>query len=112
MLQSEMIPPDPNLLISQMVPVMGILSGILISGFVVLGPVGRAIGDVVRHLFGAGGKKTALPPEELDAMHARFDAIQHQLTEIAERQDFAERMLAQTRERGALPAGGREGGHG
>lgn len=100
--------PDPNLVIEQIVPIMGMLSGILISGFVVLGPVGRAIGDVVRHLFGAGGKKAALPAEELDALHARFDAIQHQLTEIAERQDFQERMLAQSRERGVLGSG-REG---
>lgn len=107
MLQVESIPPDPNLLISQIVPVMGIVSGVLISGFVVLGPVGRAIGDVVRHLFGVDRKKGALPPEDLDALHARFDAIQHQLTEIAERQDFQERMLAQTRDRGALGAGGK-----
>jgi len=100
------IPPDPNLLISQIVPVVGMLSGILISGFVALGPVGRAIGDVLRHLFRAD-RKQALPAEELDALHARFDAIQHQLSEIAERQDFTERMLAQTRERGALGAGGK-----
>jgi len=105
--QVESIPPDPNLLIGQIVPVFSMLTGVVISGFVVLGPVGRAIGDVIRHIFRADRKQGALPAEELDQLHARFDSIQHQLTEIAERQDFTERMLAQTRERGALGAGGK-----
>jgi hypothetical protein len=101
------IAPDPNLIIGQIVPVMEILAAVLVSGFVALGPIGRSIGDVVRRVFGVDRKKGVLAPEDLDVLHARFDAIQQQLTEIAERQDFTERMLAQTRERGALGAGGR-----
>jgi hypothetical protein len=106
MFQVESIPPDPNLLISQIVPVMETVMIVIVGGFITLGPIGRAIGDVVRHIFKADRKQGALPAEELDQLHARFDSIQHQLTEIAERQDFTERMLAQTRERGALGAGG------
>ncbi len=107
MLQVESIPPDPNLIISQIVPVMEMVMAILVGGFITLGPIGRAVGDVIRKVFGVDRKKGALPPEEVDALHARFDAVQQQLTEIAERQDFQERMLAQTRERGALGSGGR-----
>jgi len=107
MLQGEIvIPPDPNLIISQIVPVVEMVMITLLGGFVAFGPIGRAVGDVIRHLFKADRKQGALAPEDVDALHARFDAIQHQLTEIAERQDFTERMLAQTRERGALGAGG------
>lgn len=106
-LQVESIPPDPNLIISQIVPILETLMLTLLGGFVVLGPIGRSIGDVIRHVFRADRKPAALGTEETDALHARFDAIQHQLTEIAERQDFTERMLAQTRDRGALGAGDR-----
>jgi hypothetical protein len=107
MVQGEIIiPPDPNLIISQVVPVMEMVMFILVGGFITLGPIGRAVGDVIRHVFGAGKKAAALPPGDLDGLHARLDAVQHQLTEIAERQDFAERMMAKTRERGALGAGG------
>jgi len=105
-IQVETIPPDPNLIISQIVPIMETFMLILVGGFITLGPIGRGIADVIRHVFGAGKKPPALPAEDLDALHARFDAIQQQLTEIAERQDFTERMLAKTRERGALGAGG------
>ena len=109
-LQGVIIPPDPNLIISQIVPVMEMVAFILVGGFITLGPVGRAVGDVIRHVFGGGRKPAALPPGDLDALHARFDAVQQQLGEIAERQDFQERMLAQTRGRGGLPAGGARDG--
>jgi len=60
-----MIPPDPNMIIAQIVPIFGMLTGVIISGFVVLGPVGRAIGDVVRHLFGA--ERFTIDPYQLGA---------------------------------------------
>ena len=100
-----MMPPDPNLIISQIVPVIGMLTGVVISGFVVLGPIGRAIGDVVRHLFGAGKKGAALASGDMDEVLGRLDAIHHQLGEIAERQDFTDRMLAQIRKDRALSGG-------
>ena len=100
-----MIPPDPNLIIGQIVPIIGMLTGVLISGFVVLGPIGRAIGDVVRHLFGAGKKDAALASGDLDDVLGRLDAIHQQLGEIAERQDFTDRMLAQIRKDRALSGG-------
>jgi hypothetical protein len=103
--QVEMIPPDPNHIIGQLIPVVGMLTGVVISGFVVLGPVGRAIGDVIRHLFGAGPKHQAsLQSGDVDEIVGKLDAIQHQIGELAERQDFAERMLAQVR-KDRLPGG-------
>ena len=90
-------PPSPG----EFVPIFGILGSVLMTGMLLLGPVGRAIGDVIRNRLG-GGSKASLTPDQLDELHARFDAIQHQLGEIAERQDFTERLLAQSRERGAL----------
>jgi len=99
------LPPDPNLIISQVVPILGILAGIIGSGFVVLGPIGRAIGDVVRHLFGAGKRDAALAPGDMDEVLGRLEAIQRQLGDIAERQDFTDRMLAQVRKERALPGG-------
>lgn len=98
-------PPDPNLIIAQVVPIFGMLTGVVISGFVVLGPVGRAIGDVIRHIFGAGKRDAAaLPSGEADEILTRLDSIQHGLSELAERQDFAERIMAQQRKE-RLPGG-------
>jgi hypothetical protein len=96
--------PDPNLIIGQIIPIFGMLTAIIISGFVVLGPIGRALGDIVRHLFG-GHKRdaAALQAGDVDEIVSRLEAIQHQLGELAERQDFAERMLAQVRKDRALP---------
>ena len=90
-------PPDPNIIIPQIIPLFGMLTGLFITGFVVLGPVGRAIGDVVRHIFGAHKQGAAPLAGELDDVQGRLDALQQQVAELAERQEFSERMLAQVR---------------
>lgn len=95
--------PDPNILIPQIIPLFGMLTGIVIVGFVVLGPVGRAIGEVVRHIFGAQRRDAGPAVGDLDDVRERLDAMHRQVTELAERQDFAERMLAQVRRERALP---------
>jgi hypothetical protein len=71
-----------------------------IMAIVFLGPVGRALADGLRHLFGAGrrGADTA----ELEAVREEMAALRHHVAELEERQDFAERLLAQARERGLL----------
>jgi hypothetical protein len=98
------IPPDPNLIIGQIIPIFGMMTGVLITGFVVLGPVGRAIGDVIRHIFGAGKRDAALPSGDTDEILTKLDSIQHGLSELAERQDFTERIMAQQRKE-RLPGG-------
>lgn len=63
-------------------------------------PVGKAIAERLR------GHKGELPAsEDLDEIHDHLQALQRQVSELAERQDFTERLLAQAREKGALGSG-------
>ncbi|HTT68308.1 MAG TPA: hypothetical protein VMF70_09790 [Gemmatimonadales bacterium] len=103
--------PSPGEMAPIVIPVFGMLTGLAITGFVVLGPVGRAVGRVLLHLFGVE-RQTALPAADVAQLRAlledqvdRLESQQRQLAELAERQDFAERLLAKAREKG-LPAGG------
>ncbi len=77
----------------------------VIVGFLAFGPIGRAIAAKISRSGSA-----ALPAPEvaaqLDALDERLESLQHQVGELAERQDFAERLLARARERGALGNGG------
>ena len=103
--------PSPGEMVPIVIPIFGMLTGITITGFVVLGPVGRAVGRVLMHVFGAD-KQQALPAGEVAELRGliedqadRLELQQRQLAELAERQDFAERLLAKAKER-SLPAGG------
>ena len=108
--------PSPQEIADLVIPIFGMLTGITITGFVVLGPVGRAVGKVIMRIFGAD-RDQALPAGELQDIRAlledqsgRMEAVQRQLGELAERQDFAERLLAQGRKEPRLPgAGGADG---
>lgn len=60
-------------------------------------PIGRAFAARLRG-------PAELPSAELDDLRDQVAALQQQLGELAERQDFAERLLAQARDRGALGA--------
>ncbi len=67
-------------------------------------PIGRAIADRLR-----GRALNAPPPEmleDIDALKDQVGLLSQQVSELAERQDFSERLLAQAREKGALGAGG------
>ncbi len=107
--------PTPGEMVPIIIPIFGMLTGIAITGMVVLGPVGRAVGRVILRIFGAD--RDTLPAGDLQDVRAlleeqngRLEAVQHQLGELAERQDFAERLLAQTRNQARLPgAGGANG---
>jgi len=103
--------PTPQEMVPIVVPIFGMITGIVITGFVVIGPVGRAIGRVILHLFGVD-RSPGLQAGEvadvralLDEQGDRLEAQQRQIGEMAERLDFAERLLAKSREKG-LPAGG------
>ncbi len=104
------VPPSPEEIANIVIPIFGMLTGIVITGFVVLGPVGRAVGKVIMRIFGADRE---LPAGELQDIRALLEdqsgqmaAIQRQLGELAERQDFAERLLAQQRAQPRLPGAG------
>ena len=71
-------------------------------GLVAFSPVGRAIANAIQRKSGVG-----VSPEVQDALDEQaeqLEALRRQVGELAERQDFAERLLAQARERGQLPA--------
>jgi len=106
--------PSPQDMVPIVIPIFGMITGIVITGFVVIGPVGRAIGRVILHLFGVE-RAASLPAGEvaevralLEEQSGRLESQQRQLEEVAERLDFAERLLAKAREKG-LAAGGAAG---
>jgi hypothetical protein len=93
------------------VPIFGMLTGIVITGFVIMGPPGRAVGALITYWLGGGHKRQdALAGPEIDELHERLDAMQQQLSEVVERQEFTERLLSKVRQERGLPgAGGAEG---
>lgn len=79
--------------------VIALVAATVMVGIVFLGPVGRAIADGIRHLLGA---RKGAESAELEPLREEVAALQHRVAELEERQDFAERLLAQARERGLL----------
>ncbi len=75
----------------------------LIVGFIAFGPIGRAVAAKISRGGAAPGPEVL---GQLEAMDERLEALQHQVGELAERQDFTERLLAKVRERAALGSGG------
>ena len=102
----------PQVYVNAFMPLVGIATMLIVTGLVVLGPVGRAIGRVIMHRF--GGEKEGAPAAAevgelrslLEEQGGRLEAVQRQVAELAERQDFAERLLAQARGQGRLPGAG------
>jgi hypothetical protein len=91
-----------------LIPLFGMITGIVITGMVIIGPVGRAIS----YWLGGGHRKEPHPalPAEMDEVHDRLDVLSRQIAEVVERQEFTERLLAKSRQERALPgAGGAEG---
>lgn len=93
---------DPEVI----VPVFGMITGILTIGFmswglvrVASGPVGQALARRVqgRH---ADGDMAG----DVEALREQVEVLQQQLAETQERVDFTERLLAR-QERGQLPGG-------
>jgi hypothetical protein len=76
----------------------------LIVAFLAFGPIGRAIAaKITRNSLNSAGAEFV---GQLDAMEERLEGLTQQVTELAERQDFTERLLAKAREQGQLGSGG------
>jgi len=81
---------------------VGLVAVVMIFGTGMLGvvafsPIGRAISNAIQ-------KKSGVVPspelrDAIDDLADRFEGMQRQVSELAERQDFAERLLAQAREK-------------
>ena len=80
-----------------------ILALILIFGggaavAIAFSPIGRAIGDRIRgRAAGADGLRAELA-EHREALSEDLQALRHEVSELAERLDFAERLLAKQRD--------------
>jgi len=104
--------PNPHEVVDAILPLAGMVFTLVLAGVVMLGPVGRAIGRVIMYRLG-GEKDRALPAADtgelrglLEEQNGRLEAVQRQVTDLAERQDFAERLLAQVRNQPRLPGAG------
>ena len=66
--------------------------------FVLRGPLGRAIGERI------AGQRDPVNDREVQELRGEVEELRHSLTEVQERLDFAERILARQDERApALP---------
>lgn len=77
------------------------LAGVAIASIVTFGVRSVVIAAARNRLPAAGSDGSG---EAFQALEERVDQLQRQVAELAERQDFAERLLAQARERGLPPA--------
>ena len=80
--------------------VISIIFGTVTVGMITLGPIGRAIASAIGRKSGAGAAPELAAA--VDELADRVAGLQQQVSELAERQDFTERLLAQARERGLL----------
>jgi hypothetical protein len=70
------------------------------SVFVAFSPIGRAFAERLR----GRPRDPGLDTGEVEALRDELQGVRRQLDELAERQDFTERMLARAREQGLLQA--------
>ena len=102
------IPPDPNLLAMHVFEllttvVIGV-AVIFVVRWVVMSPIGQAIGERLRPK--RHGLATGEQEDRLARLESEMQALRGEMGEFAERLDFAERVLAERRERrlGAGPS--------
>jgi hypothetical protein len=97
---------DPNLMLSgddiAKIVLFAMLGLVFVAYAIARGPIGAAIGAAIRRMAGEEPRPATLPGE-LEALRAELDHLRAQVGELAERQDFAERMLAQARKDRQLP---------
>jgi hypothetical protein len=80
--------------------VIAALGFFAVLAFVVAGPIGRAFAERLR----GKNREPALDSGEVEALRDELHGLRQQVAELAERQDFTERLLAQAREKGLLQA--------
>ncbi len=106
------LPPgmDPNLLIQQLFPIVGFVGLLIVAGLAIRwffkSPIAEALGERLRartrQRFGDTGE---VEGERIAGMDQEIVMLQGQLSELAERVDFAERMLGAERRERKLSAG-------
>ena len=98
---------DPNYVFGEMMPLLAIVTLIVVGAlalrWVFRTPVGEAIAERIRHARRWGGQLDEGGERARAALEARVNLLQDQVGELAERLDFAERLLAERRERRVGP---------
>ncbi len=82
------------------VPVFGMITGVVITGIIVWGGVHvfrGPIGHAIARWFGGGGQGEPDPAliDELDQLRGTVSRLEGHVAELEERLDFTERILAQ-----------------
>jgi hypothetical protein len=97
-----MLPFDPN----QLIPLIGMIGGMVVVGIVLWGffksDLAAALAERIRGRKKSTESVDGVDPEHVAELEQRLGEMQGQIAEMAERLDFAERLLAQKRER-SLP---------
>jgi hypothetical protein len=105
MTQSPPAPPglDVNSLVDLAFQLVGFVFVVLAGAFAVRwvfrSPVGEALVERLRRPSRGSASGAGADPPELAALTAQVARLEEQVSELAERLDFAERMLAERRER-------------
>jgi len=98
---------DPNFVAGQLIPMIGIVAMIVVGALVLRwffrSPMAEAIAERIRartrSRFGADSTTAEIEGERVHQLEQQVAMLQTQLAEVAERVDFAERLLADRRER-------------
>ena len=99
------IPPglDLNFLLNQAMPIVALIVVFLGLRWVFRTPVGEALAERIRTRVRGGarwaGGATGEDPQRVAALEEQVSQLHGQVSELAERLDFAERLLAERRER-------------
>src|SRR5437867_3558928 len=96
-------PPPPgldlNFLLDQAMPIVALIVLFIGLRWVLRTPVGEALAERIRIKVRGRGVGTGEEPQRVAALEEQVAQLQGQVSELAERLDFAERMLAERRER-------------
>lgn len=92
--------PDPNLIVTYafelLTTVVVAVALVFVVRWVVMSPIGQAIGERLRRW--RGGDRVA-DADRVARLESEVESLRGELGEFAERLDFAERVLAERRER-------------
>jgi hypothetical protein len=91
-------PIDP-FLVNQVSPLVALIVAFVGLRWVLRSPVGEALADRIRSRVRGRGGLAGEDDHQLAALAEQVSQLQGQVGELAERLDFAERMLAERRER-------------
>jgi len=105
MTQTTPLPPglDPNYVFGELMPLIAIVTLVLASAiglrWVFHSPVGEALAQRIRESVRSGKQRGRESDPALAEMREQISQLQEMVGELAERLDFAERLLAAKRER-------------